>query len=71
MARALALATVCLLAAGLSSAAAQGLFGAPPANAPADNAAPATPPAASQPTDSAAAAPVQPGSPTAVGKPFY
>ncbi|RWO95810.1 MAG: hypothetical protein E5Y88_11220 [Mesorhizobium sp.] len=71
MARALALATVCLLAAGLSSAAAQGLFGAPPANAPADNAAPATPPAASQPTDSAAAAPVQPGSPTAVVKPFY
>ncbi|RWN32615.1 hypothetical protein [Mesorhizobium sp.] len=71
MARALALATVCLLAAGLSSAAAQGLFGAPPANAPADNAAPTTPPAASQPTDSAPAAPVQPGSPTAVVKPFY
>jgi uncharacterized membrane protein len=68
MARALALATVCLLAAGLSNTAAQGLFGAPPANAPADNAAPATPPAASQPTDSA---PVQPGSPTAVVKPFY
>jgi hypothetical protein len=71
MARALALATVCLLAAGLSSAAAQGLFGAPPANAPADNAAPTTPPAAPQPTDSAPAAPVQPGSPTAVVKPFY
>lgn len=71
MVRVLALATVCLLAAGLSSAAAQGLFGAPPANAPADNAAPATPPAASQPTDSAPAAPVQPGSPTAVVKPFY
>ncbi|RWM16006.1 MAG: hypothetical protein E5X53_17535 [Mesorhizobium sp.] len=68
MARALALATVCLLAAGLSNTAAQGLFGAPPANSPADNAAPATPPAASQPTDSA---PVQPGSPTAVVKPFY
>jgi hypothetical protein len=71
MARALALATVCLLAAGLSSAAAQGLFGAPPANAPADNAAPTSPPAASQPTDSAPAAPVQPGSPAAVVKPFY
>jgi hypothetical protein len=63
-----ALATVCLLAAGLSSTAAQGLFGAPPANALADKAAPATPPAASPPADSA---PVQPGSPTAVVKPFY
>jgi hypothetical protein len=61
MARALALATVCLLAAGLSSTAAQSLFGAPPANAP----------AASLPTDGAPAAPVQPGSPTAVVKPFY
>lgn len=71
MARALALATVCLLAAGLSSAAAQDLFGAPPASAPADTAAPATPPAASPPADNAPAAPVQPGSPTAVVKPFY
>ncbi|PAQ05269.1 hypothetical protein [Mesorhizobium temperatum] len=61
MVRALALATVCLLAAGLSSTAAQGLFGAPPANAP----------AASLPTDGPPAAPVQPGSPTAVVKPFY
>ncbi|TIL69651.1 hypothetical protein [Mesorhizobium sp.] len=61
MARALALATVCLLAAGLSSTAGQGLFGAPPANAP----------AASQPTDGAPAAPLQPGSPTAAVKPFY
>ncbi|TIX02821.1 MAG: hypothetical protein E5V57_21350 [Mesorhizobium sp.] len=71
MARALVLATVCLLAAGLSSTAAQGLFGAPPANAPADKAAPAIPPAASQPTDSAPAAPLQLGPPTAVVKPFY
>ncbi|PAP91843.1 hypothetical protein [Mesorhizobium wenxiniae] len=69
MARALALATVCLLAAGLSSTAAQGLFGAPPANAAADNA--ATSPTASQPSDSAPAAPVRLGSPTAVVKPFY
>ncbi|QIA24105.1 hypothetical protein [Mesorhizobium sp. AA22] len=69
MARALALATVCLLAAALSSTAAQGLFGAPSANAPADNA--ATSPTASQPTDSAPAAPVRLGSPTAVVKPFY
>ncbi|MER8436713.1 hypothetical protein NKH36_26665 [Mesorhizobium sp. M1312] len=69
MARALALATVCLLAAGLSNTAAQDLFGAPPANAPADNA--ATSPTASQQTDSAPAAPVQLGSPTAVVKPFY
>ncbi|RWP42004.1 MAG: hypothetical protein EOR04_13110 [Mesorhizobium sp.] len=61
MARILALRTVCLLAAGLSSTAGQGLFGAPPANAP----------AASQPTDGAPAAPLQPGSPTAVVKPFY
>ncbi|RWH79273.1 MAG: hypothetical protein EOQ86_15420 [Mesorhizobium sp.] len=67
MARTLALATVCLLAAGLSITAAQGLFGAPPANVPADNAAPATPPAA----ENEPAAPVRPGSPTAVVKPFY
>ncbi|TIO08336.1 hypothetical protein [Mesorhizobium sp.] len=66
--RLLALATVCLLAAGLSRAAAQGLFGAPPASAPADTTAPATPPVAPPPADSA---PVQPGSPTAVVRPFY
>jgi hypothetical protein len=65
-----ALATVCLLT-GLSGAAAQGLFGAPPANAPADNATPATPQVASPPTESAPAAPMQPGSPTAVVRPFY
>ena len=64
--RLVALATVCLLAAGLSGTVAQGLFGAPPANAPADNAAPATSPA-----ETAPAAPVLPGSPTAVVKPFY
>jgi hypothetical protein len=64
------LATVCLLM-GLSSAAAQGLFGAPPANAPADNAAPTSPPAAAPPPESAPVAPVLPGSPTAVVKPFY
>ncbi len=64
---------VVLLAAGLSfgSAGAQGLFGAPPANAPADGAAPANPPSASPPADSTPAAPVLPGSPTAVVKPFY
>ncbi|MER8815096.1 hypothetical protein [Mesorhizobium sp. M0965] len=61
------LATACLLA-GLSSAAAQGLLGAPPADAPADNAAP---PPAESPAENAPAAPVQPGSPTAVVKPFY
>ncbi|MER8556670.1 YbjP/YqhG family protein [Mesorhizobium sp. M0976] len=61
------LATGCLLA-GLSSAAAQGLLGAPPTDAPADNAAP---PPAESPAENAPAAPVQPGSPTAVVKPFY
>ncbi|MFB9985279.1 hypothetical protein ACFSQQ_09325 [Mesorhizobium kowhaii] len=81
----LALSTVCLLAAGLSAAAAQGLFGAPPANAPTDNATgdsgvppanapggavePATPPVAGPPSEPAA--PIQPGSPTAVVRPFY
>ena len=70
----LALSTLCLLASGLSGAAAQGLLGAPPANAPAgtapgDSGAPANPPA--PPTDSAPAAPIQPGSPTAVVRPFY
>ncbi|RVC48289.1 MAG: hypothetical protein EOS65_06570 [Mesorhizobium sp.] len=72
----LAFATISMLAAGLSGARAQGLFGAPPANAPADNApsddtSPATPPAASPPAESAPAAPVLPGSPTALVKPFY
>ncbi|MER9415588.1 hypothetical protein NKI95_06325 [Mesorhizobium sp. M0306] len=57
------LATAWLLA-GLSSAAAQGLLGAP-----ADSAAP--PPAVLPPAENAPAAPVQPGSPTAVVKPFY
>ncbi|MER9326925.1 hypothetical protein [Mesorhizobium sp. M0488] len=81
----LALSTMCLLAAALSAAAAQGLLGAPPANAPADTAPgdsgaplsnapggavePATPPAARPPSEPAA--PIQPGSPTAVVRPFY
>ncbi|TPM39455.1 hypothetical protein [Mesorhizobium sp. B2-3-4] len=75
---------VCLLAA-LNGAAAQGLLGPPPANAPAEAAPadsgtppaaapgvaaePATPPVAWPP--SAPAAPIQPGSPTAVVRPFY
>ncbi|MBZ9704203.1 MULTISPECIES: hypothetical protein [unclassified Mesorhizobium] len=82
--RFLALSAVCMMAADLGGAAAQGLLGAPPANAPAatapdDNgsppapapraaAEPATPPAASP---SEPAAPIQPGSPTAVVRPFY
>ena len=66
--RLLALATVCLLTA--SAAAAQGLLGAPPANAPGGAAEPATPPLAAPPADSAPA-PIQPGSPTAVVRPFY
>ncbi|MBZ9852444.1 hypothetical protein LB566_01445 [Mesorhizobium sp. CA13] len=80
--RFLALSAVCMMmAADLSSGAAQGLLGAPPANAPAatapdDNesppprgaAEPATPPAASP---SEPAVPIQPGSPTAVVRPFY
>ncbi|RVD40513.1 hypothetical protein EN858_23970 [Mesorhizobium sp. M4B.F.Ca.ET.215.01.1.1] len=70
----LAFATISMLAAGVSGACAQGLFGAPPANAPADNAPSddtATPPAASPQAESAPAAPVLPGSPTALVKPFY
>ncbi|TIS59339.1 hypothetical protein [Mesorhizobium sp.] len=67
--RLVALSVVCLLTAG--GAAAQGLFGAPPANAPAESAAPANPPAALPPAESAPAPPVQPGSPTAMVKPFY
>ncbi|MBZ9974744.1 YbjP/YqhG family protein [Mesorhizobium sp. BR-1-1-10] len=76
---------VCLLAADLNGAAAQGLLGAPPAKAPAGTAPddsvtpPATPPggAAEPPTPPVAsppsepAAPIQPGSPTAVVRPFY
>ncbi|TPI33912.1 hypothetical protein FJW08_04090 [Mesorhizobium sp. B3-2-1] len=81
----LLLSAMCLLAAGLNGAAAQGLLGAPPANAPAGTAPddsgtppatapggaaePATPPVASPP--SGPAAPIQPGSPTAVVRPFY
>ena len=84
--RFLALSGVCLLAA-LSGAAAQGLLGAPPANAPADTqpsdsaappanapggaAEPATPPVGWSPAEAAPAAPIQPGSPTAVVRPFY
>ncbi|WP_214472781.1 hypothetical protein [Mesorhizobium sp. dw_380] len=75
----LALSAMCLLAAGLNGAAAQGLFGAPPANAPAGTAPddsgtppanapggtvePATPPVGWPPSE--------PGSPTAVVRPFY
>ncbi|UCI17946.1 hypothetical protein FJ970_22980 [Mesorhizobium sp. B2-1-8] len=81
----LLLSAMCLLAAGLNGSAAQGLLGAPPANAPAGTAPddsgtppatapggaaePATPPVASPP--SGPAAPIQPGSPTAVVRPFY
>jgi hypothetical protein len=80
---ALALPTLCLLAVGMSGAAAQGLLGPPPANAPAETAPggappanppgnavePAKPPLAWPPSEPAA--PVLPGSPTAVVKPFY
>lgn len=81
----LLLPAMCLLAAGLSGAAAQGLLGAPPANAPVGTAPddsgtppatapggaaePATPPVAWPP--SGPAVPIQPGSPTAVVRPFY
>lgn len=75
---------MCLLAAGLNGAAAQGLLGAPPAKAPAGiapdsvtpqattpggAAGPPTPPVAWPPSEPAA--PIQPGSPTAVVRPFY
>jgi hypothetical protein len=72
-----------MLAAGLNTAAAQGLLGPPPANAPAETA-PGGPPPANPPGNavepakpplawppSEPAAPVLPGSPTAVVKPFY
>jgi hypothetical protein len=75
---------MCLLAAGLNGAAAQGLLGAPPAKAPAGTApdsvtpqattpggaaGPPTPPVAWPPSEPAA--PIQPGSPTGVVRPFY
>jgi len=65
-----------MLAAGLNGACAQGLFGSPPPNAPSGGNAPAdSPPAAtapeSKPAEPAPVAPVLPGSPTAVVKPFY
>jgi len=80
---ALALSTLSLLAAGLNGASTQGLLGPPPANAPAEAAPggappanppgnavePAKPPLAWPPSEPAA--PVLPGSPTAVVKPFY
>ncbi|TIR25418.1 MAG: hypothetical protein E5X34_09895 [Mesorhizobium sp.] len=77
----LALSSLSMLAAGLSGgASAQGLFGAPPPKASSgDNASPpaidTSPPAAaapdSKPAEPAPVAPVLPGSPTAVVKPFY
>lgn len=67
-----------MLAAGLSDGArAQGLLGSPPPNASSGDNAPAddkSPPAATpetKPAEQAPAAPVLPGSPTAVVKPFY
>lgn len=67
-----------MLAAGLSGgASAQALFGSPPPNASSGDKAPKTdksPPAAApeiKPTEPAPVAPVLPGSPTAVVKPFY
>jgi hypothetical protein len=72
----LALSSLSMLAAGLNGACAQGLFGSPPPNAPSGGNAPAdSPPAAtapeSKPAEPAPVAPVLPGSPTAVVKPFY
>jgi hypothetical protein len=84
--RLLAISIACLLTAGPNGAVAQGMFGAPPPNAPADSAptddgAANSAPAASAPDDSAAPtnppaaavppAPILPGSPTAVVRPFY
>ena len=84
---ALALASVSMLAAGLNDrASAQGLFGSPPPNASSGDNAPAhdksppevdsSPPASTpapetKPVEPAPVAPVMPGSPTAVVKPFY
>ena len=59
---------ICLAIAGLSgSASAEGLLGAPAANPPAA----ASPPAPSAPAENTPSAPILPGSPTAVVKPFY
>lgn len=63
-----------MLAAGLSGgASAQGLFGAPPPKASSgdDTSPPAAAAPESKPAEPAPAAPVLPGSPTAVVKPFY
>ncbi|MBZ9766665.1 hypothetical protein LB526_07820 [Mesorhizobium sp. CA6] len=74
----LVLSSLSMLAAGLSGgASAQALFGSPPPNASSGDKAPKTdksPPAAApeiKPTEPAPVAPVLPGSPTAVVKPFY
>ncbi|RAZ73210.1 hypothetical protein [Mesorhizobium atlanticum] len=70
----LALASLSMLAAGLSGgASAQGLFGAPPPKASSgdDTSPPAAAAPESKPAEPAPAAPVLPGSPTAVVKPFY
>ncbi len=77
----LALSTLSMLAAGLNGGAlAQGLFGSPPTNAPSggaqapdnDTAPPAATPAPQDaPVELPPPAPVLPGSPTAVVKPFY
>ena len=77
----LALSTLSMLAAGLTGgASAQGIFGAPPPNAPSggnppsDNSSPpaaATPAPQSEPSKLPPLVPVLPGSPTAVVKPFY
>jgi hypothetical protein len=58
--------SVCLAMGGLSGASAEGLLGAPAANAPA-----ASPPAQSAPAENKPEAPILPGSPTALVKPFY
>lgn len=79
MARLMALVIVCVLT-GSCAAAAQGLLGSPPPNAPSAGGQPpdngATPPVATpapqeKPVELPPAAPVLPGSPTAVVKPFY
>ena len=58
---------VCLAMAGLSGGAlAEGLLGAPAANPPA-----ASPPTQSAPAENTPAAPILPGSPIAIVKPFY
>lgn len=67
----MALSIACLLMMSSGVALAEGLLGAPPANAPGDAAPPATPPVGWSPPGSTPAAPIQPGSPTAVVRPFY